>query len=154
MYSKTCTSKTYMKDVNSELSITYSSSKTQLHVYLESLSLGQEEQKYNSTDDKCYWGIFASLNILLCGRAKFEPAVVFLVEWSAALFECIAGFFPKSVHILGVLLFFQLICMVCGTVRANRFQWHPLNGHKSARKPHRKETHNLSKVSRFLFQSF
>lgn len=34
-----CTSKTYMKDVNNELSITYSSSKTQLHVYLESLSL-------------------------------------------------------------------------------------------------------------------
>ena len=34
-----CTSKTYMKDVNNELSITYSSSKIQLHVYLESLSL-------------------------------------------------------------------------------------------------------------------
>ena len=30
-----------------------------------------------------------------------------------------------------------------------------LNGHKSARKPKRKEeTHNLSKVSRFLFNSF
>lgn len=34
-----CTSKTYMKDVNNELSITYSSSKIQLQVYLESLSL-------------------------------------------------------------------------------------------------------------------
>ena len=36
-----------------------------------------------------------------------------------------------------------------------RFQQHPLNGHKLAWKPHRKEeTHNLSKVSRFLLQSF
>ena len=35
--------------------------------------------------------------------------------------------------------------------RANRFQKHPLNGHRLARKPHRKEeTHNSSKVSRFL----
>ena len=34
-----CTSKTYMKDVNNELSITYSSSETQLQVYFESLSL-------------------------------------------------------------------------------------------------------------------
>ena len=34
-----CPSKTYMKDVINELPITYSSSKTQLHVYVESLSL-------------------------------------------------------------------------------------------------------------------
>ena len=39
----------------------------------------------------------------------------------------------------------------------NQFEWHLLNGHKSARirNPHRKEeTHNLSKISRFLFKSF
>ena len=39
----------------------------------------------------------------------------------------------------------------------NRFKWHLLNGHKSARirNSHRKEeTHNLSKISRFLFKSF
>ena len=27
--------------------------------------------------------------------------------------NCIAGFFPKSVHILGILMLYQLICIVC-----------------------------------------
>ena len=49
---------------------------------------------------------------------------------------------------------YGLYCKRFSLYRANRFQ-HLLNGHKSARKPHRKEeTHNLSKVSRFLFKSF
>ena len=32
------------------------------------------------------------------------------------LITCIAGFFSKSVRIAGILLFLQLICMVCGCV--------------------------------------
>ena len=45
-----------------------------------------------------------------CRRAKCEPAVVFLVGWSAALKKLCTKVLAKSVHILGMPVLYQLMC--------------------------------------------
>ena len=56
------------------------------------------------------------------GRLK-EPADY---SWSAVLHSLYSDVFPKSVHILGMLLLYRLICMVCGRealVLSSRSVW-------------------------------
>lgn len=43
-----------------------------------------------------------------------RPAVVFLVGGPAALYELYSEVFAKSVHVLGLSLLYQLMCMICG----------------------------------------
>ena len=50
------------------------------------------------------------VNIYFCGRQK-EPAAY---SWSAVFYELYSEAFPKSVHILGMPVLYQLMCMICG----------------------------------------
>ena len=65
------------------------------------------------------------------GRLK-EPADY---SWSAVLHSLYSEVFPKSVHILGMLLLYRLICMVCGRealVLSSRSFWCHSNHVKAA----------------------
>ena len=46
-----------------------------------------------------------------CCKRQEEPATY---SRSAVLFELYGEVFPESVHILGMLVFYRLMCMVCG----------------------------------------
>ena len=45
--------------------------------------------------------------------SKSELADVFQVGWSAAIYKLYSEVFPQSIHILGMPLFYVLICMRC-----------------------------------------